>query len=152
MDRFGRVLARAGALSVVIGVSLAGCGPDQSDVPLATVPGRAGLGPVDQPVAVTNAPDVATTGVVVQVYAIDNTFRGQDTRAKVGDTVQFTNRGKNDHDVLPQSGNDWGVHIAGFHPGDVYRYVFTTPGVYAYYCSIHGTNHKGMIGTITVTA
>jgi plastocyanin len=30
--------------------------------------------------------------------------------------------------------------------------VFTEPGIYAYYCSIHGTDVVGMVGSITVTA
>jgi plastocyanin len=121
---------------------LAGCAPDGSDLPVATEP---------VPVAVTNAPTASTTGVTVFVIALDNNFRAQDSTARVGDTVQFTNKGKNDHDVIPGTGHAWGVQVAEFHPGDVYSYAFTAPGVYPYYCTIHGTNTKGMVGTITVT-
>ena len=32
-------------------------------------------------------------------------------------------------------------------PGDHYRYTFTTPGTYTYYCSYH----DGMSATITAT-
>jgi plastocyanin len=141
--RMNRLVAAVLAAAFV----LAGCGADRSDVPVASVASV----PSPVVVAVTNSPQVVTTGVVVSVVAIDNTFRAADTAAHVGDTVRFTNKGKNDHDVLPETGSAWGVPIQGFHPGDVYSYVFTEPGVYAYYCSIHGTNHKGMIGTITVT-
>jgi plastocyanin len=94
---------------------------------------------------------VPAPSVVVSVIALDNNFRPQAVTAKVGDTIEFTNRGKNDHDILPASGREWGVLIEGFRPRDVYSYVFTKPGVYAYYCSIHGTNRAGMVGTITVT-
>ena len=139
-------------------IALAGCGADGSDVPVVAPPTTATpsasstAGPPETvPVAVTNPATVTTTGVTVNVIAIDNTFRAQDTQAKVGDTVTFTNKGKNDHDVLPQEGTAWGVHIAGFHPGDTYRYVFTEPGEYPFFCSIHGTNLKGMVGTITVS-
>lgn len=135
--------------AMVAVVSMVGCAPDASDVPVAAAPGTGGS--VDLAVvSVTNLPTVTTTGVTVNVIAIDNTFRAKNTAVTVGDTVVFTNKGKNDHDVLPQTGNEWGVHIAGFHPGDTYSYVFTKPGVYSYYCSIHGTNQKGMVGTVTV--
>ncbi len=143
----GRVVAigRVCALAGLAAVALVGCASDPDDVPIASVP----------VVAVTNPPSVVKTGVIVQVYALDNNFRARNTTVKVGDTVQWTNRGKNDHDVLPKVGNDWGVQIAGFHPKDTYEFTFTKPGVYAYYCSIHGakagSTTAGMIGTITVT-
>ena len=147
-----RFTAAASVMAIVALAGLTGCAPDGSDVPVASAPatvGGDGAGAVVA--AVTNAPMVTTTGVTVNVIAIDNNFRAQDTTAAVGDTVVFTNKGKNDHNVVPRTGNDWGVQIAGFHPGDVYRYVFTAPGVYAYFCSIHGTNQKAMVGTITVS-
>jgi plastocyanin len=125
------------ALVLVVLFAVAGCGPDPSDLAESTV--------------VNSAPQVADTGVVVRVIAIDNNFRPQAATANAGDTVEFTNKGKNDHNVLPQSGREWGVPTEGFRPKDVYSYLFSEPGVYAYYCSIHGTNDAGMVGTITVT-
>ena len=138
-----RARTHSAAMAAVVAVALtalAGCGADASDV---SAPSLA--------VAATNPPTVTTTDVTVNVIAIDNTFRAQDTKARVGDTVTFTNKGKNDHDVQPQDGSAWGVHVAGFHPGDAYSYVFTKPGVYPFFCSIHGTSRKGMVGIITVT-
>ena len=137
----GLQLLRALVLEGVLAAALIGCGADANDVRTAS----------GQEVAVTNRPDVHKTGVVVRVLATDNLFRAPNTSAKVGDTVQWTNKGKNDHDVLPQEGNAWGVRTEGFHPGAVYEYVFNEPGAYAYYCSIHGTNKAGMVATITVT-
>ena len=137
-NRRGRAGKRVGIAAAAVAAALTtlvGCAADASDVPGAA----------------TIAPTVNTTGVTVNVIALDNTFRAQDTKARVGDTVTFTNKGKNDHDVLPQEGGLWGVHIAGFHPGDTYSYVFAAPGVYPFFCSIHGTNLKGMVGTVTVT-
>lgn len=141
----------ASAALVIALTALVGCGPDGSDVPVvaATPTTTANASAVNAPTVNTRA--VNKTGVTVNVIAMDNTFRAKDTKARVGDTVTFTNKGKNDHDVLPQVGNDWGVHIADFHPGETYSYVFTAPGVYPFFCSIHGTNLKGMVGTITVT-
>ena len=122
-------------------VAATGCASDPSDVPTAS----------QSPVAVTNAPDVVKTGVVVRIPAIDNNFRPKDSTAKVGDTVTFVNKGKNDHNVLPKTGTEWGTDVDGLKPGESYSYVFSKPGVYPYYCSIHGTNRVGMIGSITVS-
>ena len=95
---------------------------------------------------------VAPTGVVVPVAALDNSFRPEALEIHVGDAVEWENRGNNEHNVLSIEGDDWGVEVTQFQPGDVYTHVFTEPGEYAYYCSIHGTERVGMVGTITVSA
>ena len=92
----------------------------------------------------------APTGVVVPVVALDNSFRPQALEVHVGDAVEWENRGNNEHNVLSIEGGDWGVQVTEFQPGDVYTHVFTEPGEYAYYCSIHGSEQAGMVGTITV--
>ena len=92
----------------------------------------------------------APTGVVVPVVALDNSFRPQALEVHVGDAVEWENRGNNEHNVLSIEGDDWGVQVTEFQPGDVYTHVFTEPGEYAYYCSIHGSEQAGMVGTITV--
>jgi plastocyanin len=38
-----------------------------------------------------------------------------------------------------------------FPPKATYAHVFTTPGVYTFYCSIHGVPGAGMFGTIRVS-
>ena len=98
------------------------------------------------------APRVEPTGVVVEVIAIDNIFRPDRVVVAVGDEVLWENRGQNDHDVLYVGGDDWGVEVEGFGPGATFRHVFTEPGEYDYYCSIHGTSTFGMIGTVVVEA
>ena len=92
---------------------------------------------------------VVATGVVVPVVALDNSFRPQALEVHVGDTVSWENRGNNDHNVLSIEG-EWGVEVTEFAPGAVYTHVFTEPGQYGYYCSIHGSQQAGMVGTITV--
>ena len=37
-----------------------------------------------------------------------------------------------------------------FQPGDEGTITFTVPGDYPYYCSLHGTPTKGMIGAVRV--
>ena len=127
--------------ATVVVVAATGCGPDPSDDPTLS----------QSPAEVTTAADVVETGVVVRIPAIDNNFRPEDSIAKVGDTVTFVNKGKNDHNVLPKTGTEWGTDIDGLKPTESYSYVFSKPGVYPFYCSIHGTSKVGMVGTITVS-
>lgn len=98
-------------------------------------------------------PTVAPNGESVTVQALDNSFRPETIEISAGTEVVFDNRGRNDHDVSPVDGSQgWGVQVEGFRPGDTYTYVFSTPGEYRYFCSIHGTADAGMVGTIIVSA
>lgn len=117
----------------LVGVALAltavGCGSDDSAAP---------------PVSLVE-------GVEAEVSAIDNSFRPETLTVQAGTEVVFTNDGRTEHNVLPVEGTDWGVQTEDFLPDAEYRYRFTEPGTYAYYCSLHGTKTNGMVGTIEVT-
>lgn len=93
---------------------------------------------------------VVMDGDEVEVTSLDNTFRAENIQVEPGTTVVWTNKGRNDHDVLPVEGDDWGAEVDDFAPGDVYEHTFDEAGVYPYYCSIHGTTTAGMIGTVVV--
>jgi len=93
---------------------------------------------------------VVVEGTSAEVTALDNTFRAADIEVQPGTTVTWENKGRNDHDVLPVEGDAWGVEVEGFGPGDAYSTTFDEPGVYRYYCSIHGTTDEGMVGTVVV--
>ena len=138
------VSALALVLLLVVGAAGA-CGGDGDDDG-----GLAGEG--DESSSGPEVPDdlVIMEGTEVEVEALDNTFRAQDIQISPGATVTWTNEGRNDHDVLPVEGDDWGVEVEGFAPGDVYEHTFEAPGVYSYYCSIHGTTTAGMVGTVVV--
>ena len=99
------------------------------------------------------SPDVEPSGVIVPVLAIDNTFRPEVIEVEVGDEVLWENRGLNEHNVLyvEDSASPFGVDAAQFQPGDVYTHVFTEPGEFHYYCSIHGNETVGMVGTVVVS-
>lgn len=117
----------AGALALV----LAGCGDDDD---------------------AASTPVTLVEGVEVAVSSIDNTFRPERIEVAAGTEVVWTNDGRNDHNVLPADDrDDWGVEVADFRPDDVYRHRFTEPGTYPYYCSLHGTTDRGMVGTVVVT-
>ena len=104
----------------------------------------AACGGSDEPVALVE-------GVEAEVSALDNTFRPGTLEVAPGTVVVWTNDGRNDHNVLPVEGDDWGAEVDDFAPDDEYRRRFTEPGTYDYYCSLHGTTTKGMVGTIVVT-
>lgn len=92
-----------------------------------------------------------TTGTVVTVVVLDNSFRPQTLEVHVGDEVVWENRGLNEHDVLSIERGTWGVEVADFRPGASYSHVFAEPGEYRYYCSIHGNETVGMVGTVIVS-
>jgi plastocyanin len=127
----GRIGYRAGIVLVggvlVLG-ALPGCGDD-------------GAGPVE-----------LVEGVVAEIDSLDNTFRPGEVEVAAGTEVVWVNKGRNDHNVLPVEGDDWGVEVDDFAPGDTYIHRFTEPGSHPYYCSLHGTTTRGMVGTVVVTA
>jgi plastocyanin len=86
-----------------------------------------------------------------EVTALDNSFRPENIEVPAGTEVVWTNKGRNEHNVLHVDGDDWGVEVDDFRPGASYAHTFDEPGVYRYYCSIHGTTDAGMIGTIVVS-
>lgn len=120
-----------GAAGVALGAALlAGCGDDDG----------------------TAAATSLVEGVESPVQAIDNSFRPEELTVAAGTEVVWTNAGRNEHNVLPtDEALEWGVQVTDFEPGDEYRHRFTEPGTYPYYCSLHGTKEKGMVGTIVVT-
>ena len=116
---------------------------------------------------VTTIETVPANGEVVNIQALDNSFRPVDFEIAAGTEVMFDNRGRNDHNILPDTVKDdagliallasdtsptaWGVASTDFVPGDTYSHLFNVPGTYNYYCSIHGAPGAGMYGTLTVS-
>lgn len=144
-----------GWLAVFGALASAGCGPDGNDAYVTADEPSATRVEVTLPAEVgdgTAATPVEPNGVVVPVDAIDNVFRDDVVEVVAGTEVRWTNRGRNDHDVLPVDGEGWGVVAEDFGRGAEYAHVFDVPGVYPYFCSLHGTTDVGMIGTIVVTA
>lgn len=115
-----------------------------------TVPADDDIPTVTEALAPT-VPQVEPTGVVIPVTALDNSFRPNLVEISVGDEVLWENRGLNEHNVLYVEGDDWGVQVENFQPGAVFAHVFTEPGEYSYFCSIHGNETVGMVGMIIVT-
>lgn len=134
-------------------LAVSGCG-DDSNVDANPAESRTSVESADT----TDVPDdgagasVPANGEVVEVLTLDNNFRPEELEIVAGTAVRWDNGGRNDHNIVPvDDTQDWGVDIAEFTPGDVYEHVFTTPGTYAYYCTLHGTATAGMVGTVVVT-
>ncbi len=94
-----------------------------------------------------------STSVTVTVK--DNVFEPRGIRIDPGTRVTFVNEGRSAHNILLSDPNlaydtDLGVDAEKFAPGESYSYTFTEPGVYAIYCSLHGTRTAGMTGVIVV--
>ena len=132
------VVRTAALVAVVGGLAVAGgCGSSSASVQSA-------------PASVDTLAPVQSG--VVKVAAIDNYFKDADVTVTAGSKVVWTNLGRNDHNVKSTEGTDIAVETSAFHPGASATVTFSTPGTYHYYCSIHGTADKGMVGTVQVVA
>lgn len=95
-------------------------------------------------------------GAPAKVVALDNVFGdgGADVRVEPGSKVTWVNQGHNDHNIVPVgtagSTPAFGVAAERFTPGATHSYTFDKPGVFAYYCSLHGTKSGGMRGRVLV--
>lgn len=157
--------------ALVAAPTLLACAPDENDAYTADAAPPATRAPIEEPAEPDtpeepDAPDAPDSpdepdapevfppnGETVTVKSLDNSFRPETIEVVAGTEVSWTNDGRNDHNVLPtDDAADWGVGEDEFVPGAEYARVFDTPGVYPYYCSIHGTKDVGMIGTVVVVA
>jgi plastocyanin len=132
---------------VLVAGSLAACGGDVDsagdDGGLSTSDGSSDDSVPEDVVVIDTDP--------AGVTALDNSFRPENIEVAPGTKVVWTNKGRNEHNVLHVDSDDWGVEVDDFQPGATYSHTFDEPGVYRYYCSIHGTTDAGMIGTIVVS-
>lgn len=135
---------------------LVGCGGGEDatgvdDGPAATTT-AAGGGSGDDVPDLTDAEWTDLTAETdVKVQARDNVFVKPYIEVKAGTTVTFTNRGRNQHNVIavPEGTFDT-IEAEDLEPGTSQDVTFTAPGDYPYYCSLHGTTTKGMVGAIRV--
>jgi plastocyanin len=87
--------------------------------------------------------------VVIQVR--DNSFVPQHVEVSAGASLTFDNRGRNPHNAVPvEDGAFAEVATESLQPGQAATVVFDEPGEFPYYCTLHGTDTAGMVGTIRV--
>ena len=90
----------------------------------------------------------------VNIGMIDNLYTRDVTRIPVGGEVRFSNKGDDLHNAVAVDGS-WSTidHTpeALMPPGESVTMTFDDPGVYLFYCTIHGTTDGGgMAGTLVV--
>ena len=83
-------------------------------------------------------------GQNVEVTIKDNAFNPATVNISTGDTVRWTNLDSITHRVTG-TGTNFGSE--NLNQGDSYEFLFTEPGTYDYYCSIH----PSIKGTVVVT-
>ena len=89
------------------------------------------------------------------IRIVDDEFSPKFINVPVGSTVIWESGGANNHNVIASDGSWQAISSDYFEygiitKGDQYEYTFEEPGVYEYYCPYHGTNNKGMVGTVIV--
>jgi plastocyanin len=95
--------------------------------------------PPSQGSGVASAP-MATDQVAIAGFA----FGPQAVTVKVGTTVTWSNQDEDSHTV---TADDRSFTSQALGNGQTFTHTFTTPGTYAYHCSIHPFMH----GTVVVT-
>ena len=95
----------------------------------------------------------ATGLAEVEIDVRDNTFDPQHLEVSAGTTITFTNVGRTEHNVYPAADGAFApIDAADLEPGEARTLTLGEPGVVPYYCTLHGTTSKGMVGAIRVVA
>lgn len=140
-------------LAVLLLVGLAGCGSDggsdsTSTPSSTTVP--AAVGEVD--LSAVDWKD-KTDEDAVTIQTRDNTFLPGYVIVKAGTPITFMNIGRTEHNALPVDEISFvGIEAEDLPPRGEQTITIDEPGDYPYYCSLHGTTTKGMVGAIRVVA
>ena len=136
-----------GIVVAVLLLVAAGCGADEE---------ASGAG--DGATTTAPGPDLSEVEFVdetgaeeVEVEARDNVFDEEYVEVEKGTTITFHNDGRNPHNVVPVvEGEVPEIPTEAFDPGDEAAITFDEVGDVAYYCTLHGTTTKGMVGAVRV--
>ena len=93
------VMPRSSKISLVfVPMLLAACAPDAPDA-------AGGTKPDEEVVAITTTiATVPPNGESINIQVLDNSYRPSDYEISAGTEVIFENRGRNDHNILPEIG------------------------------------------------
>jgi len=102
------------------------------------------------PSAASAVNQAATHQVSIVEPSYDNTdtwtFEPNLLKIKVGDTVVWTNRGADPHDVTAEDQSFQSGGEGNMNPGDTFSFTFAAPGTFPYICAAH----PWMRGTVVV--
>jgi plastocyanin len=121
------------------------------------------LGPTEGPITITAAAEgltgspqtytataTAAGPSAASVNVVNNQFQPAALAVSAGTTVTWRwGTGAVSHNVTPAGTEPPGSGAPSSAP-DTYTYQFNNPGIYTYYCTVHGSPAEGMRGTITV--
>ena len=90
----------------------------------------------------------------VDIDIRDNVFEQRVIVVTAGTEITWTNQGRNEHNVRPAVvGAFESISAAALAvKGDAASLVFTEPGDYPYFCSLHGTATNGQTGRVIVVS
>jgi plastocyanin len=130
-------------VAVLLVSALAACSGDRS---------RSAGGASAQLPAVAEEDWVDLTGrSEITVDTIDNAYEPRYVRVSPGTRIVFDNSGRNPHNVVPVEESAFPtVPTDELQPGDAASVTIDDEGEYPYFCSLHGTATRGMIGRIEV--
>lgn len=129
------------------------CAPDYDDSMLATGEQTVPVGTAEP----APSADRAELSLVdhrgsdaVEVTALDNVFVDAAVRVDVGVTVTWENHGRSTHSVESRDGVSPAFGPTELSVGDDTAVTFDEPGIYEYYCHLHGDADHGMVGVVVV--
>jgi plastocyanin len=105
--------------------------------------------PAEPTLTATEAPPAPGTPSTFDLDMIDSSFSVLNLEVPAGSTVTWTNAGNARHSATADDGSfDTGL----ISSGEKASITFETPGVYTYFCILHGAaGGVGMTAVITVT-
>jgi len=93
------------------------------------------------------APIAPRTATVVVIEMRDDTFEPSTVRIEPGDSVRWVNRGHNPHNIVATDGT---YRSKILQTGDSFTVTFPKIGRFDFFCSLHGSPHAGMSGSVYV--
>jgi plastocyanin len=122
---------------------------EPTQTPAEPTPAEPTLVPVGPTPAPTEAPPDTAAPTTINLDMIDFSYSVLDLEVPAGSTVIWTNTGNPRHSATADDGS-WDTGL--FSSGEQASITFDTPGVYTYYCTLHGSpGGIGMSAVITVT-
>jgi plastocyanin len=98
--------------------------------------------------ALLTLPGLPARAATRTVRVTDNEFEPREIRVDVGDTVVWTNEGRNVHDIRA---DDDSFRSGDLSTGESFSHTFSREGYFYYFCAYHGAKRKvGMWGLVVV--